>query len=125
MELADPYAWFADVPHPDSFLFKLFYSRSPRNVTGYSDQAFDDLLARKRPEGNDGGGPVQVARLRVITAILADALLVGDPAEVEDPRDRLERRSTGEAEAGTGGVTLPAPGAGGHFRSVGRLRELH
>jgi len=27
------YAWSADVPHPDNFLFKLFYSRSPRNFT--------------------------------------------------------------------------------------------
>jgi oligopeptide transport system substrate-binding protein len=38
------YAWSADVPHPDNFLFKLFYSRSPRNFTGYSNQTVDDLL---------------------------------------------------------------------------------
>src|SRR5262249_5435233 len=46
------YAWFADVPHPDSFLFNLFYSRSPRNVTGYNDRAFDDLLVRARGESD-------------------------------------------------------------------------
>jgi oligopeptide transport system substrate-binding protein len=44
------YAWFADVPHPDNFLFKLFYSRSPRNFTGYSDRAVDDLLVLAKRE---------------------------------------------------------------------------
>jgi peptide/nickel transport system substrate-binding protein/oligopeptide transport system substrate-binding protein len=44
------YAWFADVPHPDNFLFKLFHSRSPRNFTGYSNQAVDDLLLRAKQE---------------------------------------------------------------------------
>jgi oligopeptide transport system substrate-binding protein len=44
------YAWSADVPHPDNFLFKLFYSRSPRNFTGYSNQAVDDLLLQARRE---------------------------------------------------------------------------
>jgi len=44
------YAWFADVPHPDNFLFKLFYSRSPRNFTGYSNQAVDDLLLQAKRE---------------------------------------------------------------------------
>jgi oligopeptide transport system substrate-binding protein len=44
------YAWSADVPHPDNFLFKLFYSRSPRNFTGYSNQAVDDLLLQAKRE---------------------------------------------------------------------------
>ena len=44
------YAWFADVPHPDNFLFKLFHSSSPRNFTGYSNQAVDDLLLRAKQE---------------------------------------------------------------------------
>ena len=44
------YAWFADVPHPDNFLFKLFYSRSPRNFTGYSNRVVDDLLLQAKSE---------------------------------------------------------------------------
>src|SRR4030095_12955563 len=44
------YAWFADVPHPDNFLFKLFYSRSPRNFTGYANGAVDDLLLQAKRE---------------------------------------------------------------------------
>src|SRR5438445_808100 len=38
------YAWFADVPDPDNFLFKLFHSRSPRNYTGYANPQLDELL---------------------------------------------------------------------------------
>jgi peptide/nickel transport system substrate-binding protein/oligopeptide transport system substrate-binding protein len=46
------YAWYADVPDPDNFLFELFHSRSPRNLTGYSNPVVDDLLlqARKEPD---------------------------------------------------------------------------
>jgi peptide/nickel transport system substrate-binding protein len=44
------YAWFADVPHPDNFLFKLFYSRSPRNFTGYANPAVDELLLQAKKE---------------------------------------------------------------------------
>src|SRR5262249_12620982 len=36
-------AWFADVPDPDNFLFKLFYSRSPRNYMGYANPTVDTL----------------------------------------------------------------------------------
>jgi oligopeptide transport system substrate-binding protein len=47
------YAWFADVPDPDDFLFKLFHSKSPRNNTGYANPQFDRLveLARLEPDG--------------------------------------------------------------------------
>jgi peptide/nickel transport system substrate-binding protein/oligopeptide transport system substrate-binding protein len=44
------YAWHADVPDPDNFLFKLFHSQSPRNLTGYSNPAVDDLLFQARRE---------------------------------------------------------------------------
>jgi ABC-type oligopeptide transport system substrate-binding subunit len=44
------YAWYADVPDPDNFLFKLFHSRSPRNLTGYVNPVVDDLLLRARGE---------------------------------------------------------------------------
>ena len=44
------YAWHADVPDPDNFLFKLFYSHSPRNLTGYANPVVDDLLLQARRE---------------------------------------------------------------------------
>ncbi len=46
------YAWFADVPDPDNFLFKLFYSKSSRNFFGYADPVVDDLLLQARREEN-------------------------------------------------------------------------
>ncbi len=46
------YAWFADVPDPDNFLYKLFYSRSPRNFFGYANPTVDQLLLRARREGD-------------------------------------------------------------------------
>ena len=44
------YAWHADAPDPDSFLFPLFYSRSARNVTGYASPTVDQLLIQARRE---------------------------------------------------------------------------
>ena len=44
------YAWYADVPDPDNFLFKLFHSQSPRNLTGYANPVVDDLLLQARQE---------------------------------------------------------------------------
>jgi oligopeptide transport system substrate-binding protein len=46
------YAWNADVPDPDNFLFRLFHSRSPRNLTGYANPVVDDLLAQARREAD-------------------------------------------------------------------------
>jgi peptide/nickel transport system substrate-binding protein/oligopeptide transport system substrate-binding protein len=46
------YAWYADVPDPDNFLFKLFGSRSPRNLVGYVNPAVDDLLFHARASGD-------------------------------------------------------------------------
>jgi peptide/nickel transport system substrate-binding protein/oligopeptide transport system substrate-binding protein len=44
------YAWYADVPDPDNFLYKLFYSKSPRNFFGYANPSVDLLLERARGE---------------------------------------------------------------------------
>jgi ABC-type transport system substrate-binding protein len=44
------HGWYADVPDPDNFLFKLFHSRSLQNFFGYSNPIVDDLLARARAE---------------------------------------------------------------------------
>lgn len=44
------YAWYADVPDPDSFLFRLFYSRSPQNYVAYQNRVVDDLLLQARKE---------------------------------------------------------------------------
>ena len=44
------YAWHADAPDPDSFLFPLFHSRSARNVTGYANPTVDQLLIQARRE---------------------------------------------------------------------------
>ena len=44
------YAWHADVPDPDNFLFKLFHSQSLRNLTGYANPVVDDLLFQARRE---------------------------------------------------------------------------
>lgn len=46
------YAWYADVPDPDNFLFKLFHSKSSRNFFGYANVIVDDLLLQARNEGN-------------------------------------------------------------------------
>ena len=44
------YAWYADVTDPDNFLFKLFFSRSARNLTGYASPVVDDLVRETRRE---------------------------------------------------------------------------
>jgi peptide/nickel transport system substrate-binding protein/oligopeptide transport system substrate-binding protein len=47
------YAWYADVPDPDNFLFQLFHSRSVRNYVGYANPTVDELLVRARAEQDD------------------------------------------------------------------------
>jgi len=44
------YAWYADVPDPDNFLFKLFHSKSSRNFFGYANAEVDELLVQARNE---------------------------------------------------------------------------
>ncbi|HXD97420.1 MAG TPA: ABC transporter substrate-binding protein [Candidatus Acidoferrum sp.] len=73
-EAAFLYAWFADVPDPDNFLRLLFYSRSPRNLTGYNNPLVDDLLVESRNEG-DVARRVDLLR-RAEQIILDDAVIL-------------------------------------------------
>jgi peptide/nickel transport system substrate-binding protein/oligopeptide transport system substrate-binding protein len=68
------YGWYADVPDPDNFLFKLFHSRSPRNFFGYANPVVDDLLVQARNERDLQGRVALYRRAEVL--ILADAPLI-------------------------------------------------
>ena len=65
------YAWYADVPDPDNFLFKLFHSQSSSNFTGYANPRVDALLLRARNE-SDVSRRVELYR-RAEQTILDDA----------------------------------------------------
>jgi ABC-type transport system substrate-binding protein len=67
-------AWFADVPDPENFLAKLFYSASPWNYMGYANPAVDSLLERARAEP-DMARRVEVYR-RVEEMVLEDAPVI-------------------------------------------------
>jgi peptide/nickel transport system substrate-binding protein/oligopeptide transport system substrate-binding protein len=68
------YAWYADAPDPDNFLFKLFHSQSPRNLFGYKNPSVDDALLRARTETD----PLRRAELyrRAEQAVVDDAPLI-------------------------------------------------
>jgi oligopeptide transport system substrate-binding protein len=44
------YAWYADFPDPDHFLFILFHSQSPNNFANYHNPQVDQLLEQARRE---------------------------------------------------------------------------
>lgn len=44
------YGWVADVPEPENFLYRLFHSQSPNNLTRYHNERVDRLLDRARAE---------------------------------------------------------------------------
>jgi peptide/nickel transport system substrate-binding protein len=68
------YAWSADVPDPDGFLFKLFHSKSPRNYTGYANSQLDALLIQARNE-SDGQRRVDLYR-RAEQLVMDDAVVI-------------------------------------------------
>jgi oligopeptide transport system substrate-binding protein len=68
------YGWYADVPDPDNFLFKLFHSRGARNFFGYANPVVDDVLFRARGE-QDVQRRVDLYR-RAEQLILEDAPLI-------------------------------------------------
>jgi ABC-type transport system substrate-binding protein len=68
------YAWYADIPDPDNFLFKLFHSRSTGNFTGYANPGVDALLLRARNEP-DIVRRVELYR-RVEQTVLDDAAIL-------------------------------------------------
>jgi oligopeptide transport system substrate-binding protein len=47
------YAWYADNPDPDNFLYPLFHSQSQENLFRYRNHTVDDLLDKARRETND------------------------------------------------------------------------
>jgi peptide/nickel transport system substrate-binding protein/oligopeptide transport system substrate-binding protein len=63
-------AWYADVPDPENFLFKLFYSGSPSNYMRYANPTVDSLLLRAGSEGDPGR--------RVGLYRQAEEMIVGD-----------------------------------------------
>ena len=67
-------AWFADVPDPENFLAKLFYSGSPLNYMGYTNPAVDALIERARAE-SDTARRVELYR-RVEEMVLDDAPVI-------------------------------------------------
>jgi peptide/nickel transport system substrate-binding protein len=76
-------AWFADVPHPDNFLTKLFHSASPWNYAGYANPAVDALFDRARAESD-------VAR-RVEIYRQAEELVMDDAAVIPVWHQTYER----------------------------------
>jgi peptide/nickel transport system substrate-binding protein len=68
------YAWFADLPDPDTFLYRLFHSKSPRNYTGYSNPQLDELLRRGRHEA-DGQRRAELYR-RAEQMVMDDAVVI-------------------------------------------------
>jgi oligopeptide transport system substrate-binding protein len=46
------YAWNADFPDPDNFLFPLFHSQGPENHANYHNPMVDRLLEQARSEGD-------------------------------------------------------------------------
>jgi peptide/nickel transport system substrate-binding protein/oligopeptide transport system substrate-binding protein len=67
-------AWFADVPDPENFLAKLFYSGSPLNHMSYTNPQVDALIERARAE-SDTARRVELYR-RAEEMVLDDAPVI-------------------------------------------------
>jgi peptide/nickel transport system substrate-binding protein/oligopeptide transport system substrate-binding protein len=68
------YAWYADFPDPDNFLFVLFHSQSANNFANYSNPEVDRLLEQAQREVDD------LKRLQLYRQ--AEALITADAPTV-------------------------------------------
>jgi ABC-type transport system substrate-binding protein len=68
------YAWSADMPDPDSFLYSLFASESPSNFMKFQDEAVDKVLLTARGIVD----PVERARMyqKIEARVMASAPLI-------------------------------------------------
>jgi len=68
------YAWFADMPDPDSFLYSLFASESPTNFMKFQDENVDRMLLTARGIVD----PVERAKMyqKIEAAIMESAPLI-------------------------------------------------
>ncbi|WP_419175411.1 ABC transporter substrate-binding protein [Desulfosediminicola sp.] len=64
------YAWFADMPDPDSFLDPLFASNSPANFMGFKDEKVNRLLLSARGESDPAE---RTAMYREIEALIMES----------------------------------------------------
>jgi peptide/nickel transport system substrate-binding protein/oligopeptide transport system substrate-binding protein len=76
------YAWYADFPDPDNFLYTLFHSQSATNYANYKNPEVDRLLEQARQEVDD------FARFQLYRQ--AEALIVADAPTVNLVYDTLE-----------------------------------
>ncbi|MCP3888977.1 MAG: ABC transporter substrate-binding protein [Desulfobulbaceae bacterium] len=64
------YAWFADMPDPDSFFYPLFASSSPANFMGFKDEKVNSLILSARGESDP---TARIEMYREIEALIMES----------------------------------------------------